>query len=663
MNFHWWQSLRFRIALVIFFLEAVMLSLVLSETQSYADENARRLIQEQDDIAIQLLLEESNRALLTLEYRRLEESFIRAASNPHILEATLVDERGLVVTSSNSERLGKAFSYEQTDQQTYLRQVEIESMADSIGELHLVFSGNELQDIYHETLQLGMSIGLLGMLIIALAGIGFGHLLTHKLQRLSKHAEKITEGTEVKPLTFKGRDEVSALAQSLNRMVTTLHSNVAKMRVMAYHDELTGLANRSRFHERLEQAVTNAKNNHTQHALLYVDLDQFKIVNDTCGHDAGDRLLAELSDKLNHTLRGRDTIARIGGDEFGILLEGVNPDQAALVAEKIRHTVADFRFAVDERIFQIGASIGVVMIDHNANTTKSLLSLADMACYAAKDRGRNTIEFATENHTELAERNEQMHWVPEIIAGIEEDRFEIHFQQISNTKAIEAVFGWEVLIRLRGRDNKLHFPSNFIAAAERFDLMPRLDRHICKTCCEAMARGELQASGDFTFINLSGQTLADKEFPGFFQGLLERLNLSPSQICFEITETAAINNLNHAIFFIEKLRNLGCKFALDDFGSGMCSFSYLKRLDVDFVKIDGGFIEKMLENPLDESIVRAIVDIAESARFKTLAEFVEQSEQLERLKTLGVDLVQGHLIHRPEPLFDTSAPNVCVETK
>lgn len=655
MNIPWWHSLRFRIALVIFGLEALMLSVVLWQTQSYSNQKARDLIKEQDQVALELLIEESNRALLTLEFSRLTEAFDRAAGNPHILSISLSDQRDIIVASNDPSRLGKASVAEAPTKGTYLRSIEIEDITGPVGELSVLFSSNELTRVYHETVRLGITLGLSGMLMIALAGIGFGHLLTRKLNRLTQHAEKVTRGDEAAPIFFQGRDEVSLLAHTLNRMIDAMRSDAARMHDMAYRDELTGLANRPRFNQRLERAVLGAQQHAQQHALLYLDLDQFKLVNDTCGHDAGDRLLSELSATMSRTLRSRDTLARIGGDEFGVLLEGAGTAEAALVAEKIRSAVAEFRFAFDNKTFHVGVSIGVVMINAQAGDAKQVLSLADMACYAAKEKGRNTVEFASLEDQDLSERSEQMQWVPTIIAAIEEDRFQLMAQHIVHSHNPKLVMGTEMLLRLRLPDGSLQAPAKVIDAAERYDLMPRLDRQVCKLACEALSKGHIGKQGERVFINLSAQTLSDRDFPKYLLKTLEEYELSPERLCFEITETAAINNLSQATAFITQLKARGCLFALDDFGSGMCSFSYLTRLPVDFVKIDGGFTQGMLENPIDESIIKAVADIARRAQFKTIVEFVEKPAQLLRLRTLGVDYIQGFLAHKPQALPDSTA--------
>ena len=648
MRTRWWHSQRFRIALVIFLLEAIVLGIVLWQTLGHSHQKANELINEQDRIALDLLTEDSSKALLTLEYGRLSEIFERAADNPHILQINLIDSRGLVVASDRPALLGKARPAPRVAPDSYMRSIPLESLASEIGFLEVHFSNAELKNVYAQTITLGIGLALGGMLLIALAGISLGHLLTRRLQQLTRHAQAVAAGHRSQRIYLRGKDEVSQLGEAINTMIGTLANSFDQMKQMAFRDELTGLANRLQFHQRVERAIASARKHHHSHVLLYLDLDQFKIVNDTCGHDAGDRLLVELAGMLSGTLRGRDTVARLGGDEFGILLEGLDKEEAETVAEKIRLSVQEFRFSVGDKAFQVGASIGAVVLDEHVHDMKQALSLADMACYTAKDSGRNNVVFASDADGDTADRSAEMQWVPEIQTALQERRFHLLRQRIDMIDNDQPPVGWEFLVRLRGRDGEDSAPQRFIAAAERYDLMPRLDRHIVRLVCKAISEGALEDEQALAFVNLSAQTLLDREFPTFLAEQTHAAGIDPARLCFEITETAAINNYNAAQSFMQALRRIGCRFSLDDFGSGMCSFNYLKRLAVDFVKIDGSFTSNMLDNSLDDHIIQAISDIAHTAGFKTIAEFVEQPEQLERLREIGIDHVQGYLIHRPQ---------------
>lgn len=423
------------------------------------------------------------------------------------------------------------------------------------------------------------------------------------------------------------------------------------IRHLAFHDALTGLANRHEFEARVKRAVENVRHG-GQHALLYVDLDQFKVINDTCGHTAGDELLRQLAVLLRQPIRDNDTLARLGGDEFGVLLARCSLEQAQAVAERMLQLIRDFRFIWAERTFNIGASIGLVMITDSAQTLTDLLRAADMACYAAKDKGRNRIHVYRPGDRELARRHGEMEWVARLNAALEQDRFELHHQRIIALAPSEApVTHREFLLRLKDAEQGLILPGAFIPAAERYNLMPQLDRWVLRHALARLAR-ERAAGGQagMCFINLSGASVGDDDFFRDVSTQLSAQRVPPGMICFEITETAAIANLAGALDFIEQAKALGCRIALDDFGAGLSSFSYLKTIPADFVKIDGSFVKDMLHDPMDSAIVESIHRIARVAGLKTIAEFVESDAIRQRLVEIGVDYAQGYGIHRPAPL-------------
>ena len=431
------------------------------------------------------------------------------------------------------------------------------------------------------------------------------------------------------------------------RDLTSAQEMERKLSHQASHDALTDLFNRREFERRMQRVLAEAQG---EHCLLYMDLDQFKVVNDTSGHIAGDELLRQLSQMLKNEVRISDTLARLGGDEFGVLLEYCSLKAAQRVAEAILKAVESFQFFWDERRYTVGISIGVVPI-HGGETYTEIMSAADAACYAAKEQGRNRIQIYSPNDLELARRREEMDWVERIKSGLEENRFQLYRQSIVALKeeTPDRPLRFEFLIRLW--DRVLLAPGAFLAPAERYGLMPAIDRWVVRNACTWLAAhpGELQRL-DFATINLSGHTLSEDNFGDFVTRILEEFAIPPEKICFEITETAAVSNLEVAVRFIGKLKALGCRFALDDFGSGMSSFGYLKNLAVDFLKIDGTFVRDMLNDPIDLAMVRSINDIAQVLGKRTIAEFVESEAIKEELEKLGVDFVQGFAIARPEPL-------------
>jgi len=417
----------------------------------------------------------------------------------------------------------------------------------------------------------------------------------------------------------------------------------------ASHDALTGLPNRREFETRLERLL--AREGLTQASLLFIDLDQFKIVNDTSGHFHGDRLLRQLCELLASRLGEDACLARLGGDEFGVLLESRTPAEAEAVAERLRLGVGDLQFEAAGQAFRVGLSIGVVHLGAQFLTPEEALRLADLACYAAKDKGRNRIQVFAPGDVELDQRHDEMTWVQRLHRALDEDRFRLYVQPIlglgSQTAADRHV---EVLLRLEEGD-RLIAPGAFIPAAERYGLMPDLDRWVIAA---ALARfAELPAGLlDTLAINLSGHSLGDTDLAEFVREQLQRWRIEPARICFEITETSAVANLDAARQFMAELRGLGVRFSLDDFGAGMSSFTYLKHLPVDYLKIDGSFVRHLLEDPVDSAMVEAINRLGHLTGKKTIAEFAENDAVVTALRALGVDYAQGYGIARPQPFTE-----------
>ncbi len=421
----------------------------------------------------------------------------------------------------------------------------------------------------------------------------------------------------------------------------------------AAHDTLTGLINRAEFNRRLRRVLETAQANATENALAYLDLDQFKLVNDTCGHVAGDELLRQIGQLMDQHIRRRDTLARLGGDEFGLLMEHCSLKEAQGVAENLIKVVSDFSFPWEEHSFSIGVSIGLVSVDRNNNGLESILSAADRACYMAKERGRNRVHVHKEDDKELAKRHGEMQWAVRLPRAQEEDRFIPYFQKMAPTEEQDGTqtTHYELLLRMKDETGNLVLPSAFLSAAERYNLSDRLDRWmIARAFRWLRAHPAHMAQLRICSINLSGLSLSNKAFLSDVIRELEESGIAAEKICFEITETVAIANLSSATKFIGSLTELGCRFALDDFGSGLSSFAYLKNLPVDFLKIDGLFVKDILDDAIDLAMVRSINDIGHVMGKKTIAEFVESDAILDKLKEMSVDYVQGYAIGRPRPL-------------
>ncbi len=439
--------------------------------------------------------------------------------------------------------------------------------------------------------------------------------------------------------------------------VTEARNLSQQLSYQASHDALTGLVNRREFERRLQRVLDIARNDHTEHALCYLDLDQFKIVNDTCGHIAGDELLRKLGSLLQGVVRKRDTLARLGGDEFGVLMEYCTLQQAQRVAEALHRAIENFRFNWEDKTLRVSASIGMVPINDASENISSILSAADAACYAAKEHGRNRIHVYHEGDSELARRYGEMQWVTRIERALEEDRFELEIQPIAPVDALDEpqahMLHYEVLLRMRDEHGRVVLPGAFLPAAERYDLARHVDRWVINTAFSWLGANPKHVEQLYLCcINLSARSVGNEDFLSYVIGCFDKTGVPPEKVCFEITETAAIANLASAARFIRALKEWGCCFALDDFGSGLSSFAYLKNLPVDFLKIDGVFVRGVLEDPVDLAMVKSINEIGQAFGKKTIAEFVESNAILEklRLRYIGVDYAQGYGVGRPQPL-------------
>lgn len=432
--------------------------------------------------------------------------------------------------------------------------------------------------------------------------------------------------------------------------VTKAHEMAKQMGWAATHDALTGLYNRSEFERRLKHLIEQTVDGR-HHALLYIDLDQFKVVNDTCGHAAGDQMLCQIAALMLNCMRESDILARLGGDEFGVLLGNCPGDKGRQIAETILESVRNFRFSWDDKTFLVGASIGLVAIAGQDLDGTKLLAAADTACYAAKDEGRNRIQVFNAADSETIRRSGEMNWVAHINRAFDNSRFRLHWQAIEPLqRTVTDRRHGEILLRMVDDEGSLVPPAAFLPAAERYNLMPRIDRWVVQQSLRWLV--DHPESNQRASINLSGQSLGDEQLLGFVLDHLQHTGIDTSRVCFEITETAAIANLTKAVRFIGALRKRGCLFSLDDFGSGLSSFGYLKNLPVDYLKIDGGFVRNITRNPVDRAMVAAINNIGHVMGLETIAEFVEDDEIKALLRAQGVDFGQGYGIARPIPIAD-----------
>jgi diguanylate cyclase (GGDEF)-like protein/PAS domain S-box-containing protein len=420
----------------------------------------------------------------------------------------------------------------------------------------------------------------------------------------------------------------------------------------ARHDSLTGLINRRAFETYLGEALLKARNENVVHCLCFIDLDQFKVINDTLGHFAGDQLLLQVTQLFTRHLRKSDVLARIGGDEFGLIIDCCEPQEAIKIADILRKNLTELPFVWDERGFNIGCSIGIVPIMANSGDQAELLQAADSACHMAKEQGRNRVILTYQDDKELLARREQMEWIERIRYAIEHNKLYLDAQQIVFL-APKAKTRIEVLVRMQGDNNEVFPPGAFLPAAERFGLAHLVDRWVIEKVCAHLMEHSLELNQfDACHINISGRSFDQDDFADFTLKIIERFKVPADKLCFEITETAAINNLTIVKSFMKKLGEIGCTFALDDFGSGLSSFAYLKQLPVEYLKIDGAFIKNMTTNETDRAMVRAISNIGQTLGKIIIAEFVEDQQTLDSLHKLGIEFAQGYHLHRPNRFED-----------
>jgi diguanylate cyclase (GGDEF)-like protein len=538
-----------------------------------------------------------------------------------------------------------------------------------LGWVGVTLSKAETINRINTLLRISMFIAVVVLGATAVFVLRMSRGITRPIDRLVRGLESIEAGDMDVVLPTSAGGELAVLAKGVNSMASSIKAAreglqekvdraTIQLTYYATHDSLTGLVNRREFEDRLGHALLSARQNGDVHALCYMDLDHFKIVNDTCGHDAGDELLRQVASLLKYKMRDSDTLARVGGDEFGLLLQNCQLDRALELAHVLCETIKAFRFSWSGKTFTIGASIGVVVINRASDNISSILSRADSACYAAKDRGRNQVYVYRERDEAPGANSGGKGWATRINEALENDEFCIYYQPIMPLQKHreDGSRYFEALLRLRQTDGEVILPMAFIPAAERYNMMQSIDRWVIQRCFADYRKMMDDAPGQLAHIisiNLSGHSLCDDKFAKFLEDQFAVYGIPPQRIYFEITETAAITNLSKAVALIEQQKRIGCKFLLDDFGTGLSSFSYLKNLPVDGVKIDGVFVRDMMENRTDLAMVEAINSIGHVMGLYTVAEYVENEATFAKLREIGVDYAQGHFVGMPLPLEDS----------
>jgi len=431
--------------------------------------------------------------------------------------------------------------------------------------------------------------------------------------------------------------------------VGELRGLTRQMSYQATHDPLTGLINRREFERRLDEAMDTAHSEEAVHIIYYMDLDRFKAVNDSCGHLAGDNMLREVAALIKDQVRDSDFVGRLGGDEFGALLIGCPIQKARQIATDICNAVAAYRFVWKDKIFNIGISVGLVEISHASGTLQDVMSAADSACYMAKQQGRGQVHVYSARDEAVARERGDIQWLRQLQTALHEDRFELAVQPIiAMSGRAESGPSVEVLIRFNDGHSRAKNSAEFLRPAERYQMMPQIDRWVINASLAAISSGEIKLPTHRSCaINLSSQTLGDEAFLGFVVDALDRSGVSPSTICFEVTEGAILSNVQHAQRFIEVLHGIGCEFSLDDFGSGLGSFSSLKHLPIDYLKIDGTYTRDLRSDLVNQEMVAAMIKLARTMQFRVVAEQVENQEDFDWLRDIGVDFAQGRFIEAP----------------
>ncbi len=461
----------------------------------------------------------------------------------------------------------------------------------------------------------------------------------------------------VTPLRFDGK-EILGLVLVLHD-TSELRGLTRQMTYQASHDALTGLVNRREFERRLQEAMDSAQTGNVGHALCYLDLDRFKVVNDTCGHTAGDNMLREVASLIKEAVRDSDTVGRIGGDEFALLLVGCPLEKARQIADDVVRSVNDYRFVWKDKIFNIGVSIGLVEIGASGGAIEDIMNAADSACYVAKKQGGLHVHVYSAREEASARHSGEIHWLQKLQGALRDSKFELYYQPIVQARA-NGMRGpaLEVFVRLTGDKGQPGAPTaEFIRAAERYRLMPHIDRWVVQAVLSALGRGGMKLPpGRSVAINIAGQTLGDADFLEFVVDCFDHTGANPGDICFEVTESSVVANLDHAQRFIAVLHGMGCEFALDNFGSGLSSFATLRTLPMDYLKIDGSFISNLAGDSVNQAMVAAMIELSRSLNFRVVAEQVEDQLSLDTVTDMGIDFVQGFVFGRPQPLSMVPSP-------
>ncbi|MFC1772542.1 EAL domain-containing protein [Pseudomonadota bacterium] len=662
------MSLKYRIAVVIFLLEAVMMSIVFYTTVSRSQEINEKQLEINERVILDLLGDLSRLALFTFEYDNLQTYIEKIAEDPHVVKVLIIDRNRRVAASSNVNDIGLSAPELKDTSYEYWLLKEVKNASGVLGSVAVNYSQAELIAAKREVLFLGVRVALVGMTIIAVVGVLTGYLLTRRLEVLSNAAQRIKEGHLDVQTNLAGRDELALLGQTFDGMVTSFKVSVDKLRSgenelrkardelenrvdertmelatankelerLAMHDPLTNLPNRALLLLRLQQAIEGSQRNQSMFAMLMMDLDRFKEVNDTLGHDVGDELLVQVSSRVATLLRKSDTVARIGGDEFAIVLSDVTQEQAMLISGKIGRCLSS-EFEVANHKFNIGCSIGIAMFPEHGLDSSVLLKCADLAMYVAKRHHLNHVVY---DAAESPQSESVLSLDNSLRQAIEQDELLLHYQPKVDLQT-GTLIGVEALVRWQ-HDDHLLYPDKFIPYAEKTGLIRNITRWVLKTALKQQSQWQSVGENMKMSVNLSFKDLGDHSLVSYISESLDRWQVNPECLMLEITETSVMEDPHQTLEILRQLDEMGLGISIDDFGTGYSSLVYLKKLPVDEIKIDRSFVTDLLSNSDSLVIVRSIIDLAHNLDMTVTAEGVETMEVWEKLSSLGCDVSQGY---------------------
>jgi len=662
------MSLKYRIAVVIFLLEAAMMSIVFYTTVSRSQEINEKQLEVNERVILDLIGDLSRFALFTYEYDDLQTYIEKITEDPHVVKVLIIDRNQRVAASSNVSDIGSSAPQLNNTSYEYWLLKEVKNASGVLGSVAVKYSNAELIAAKKEVLFLGIRVALSGMTIIAVVGILTGYLLTRKLEVLSNAAQRIKEGHLDVQTNLSGRDELALLGQTFDSMVTSFKVTIDKLHFgenelrkahneletrvdertlelatankelerLAMHDPLTNLPNRALLLLRLQQAIERSQHHKITFAMLMMDLDRFKEVNDTLGHDVGDELLVQVSTRVGNLLRKTDTVARIGGDEFAIILSDVTQEQAVSISEKIGACLSS-EFIVATHKFNIGCSIGVAMYPEHGVDSSALLKCADLAMYVAK---RNHLNHVVYDSAESQQSESQLSLHTSLRQAIERDELLLHYQPKVDLRT-GALVGVEALVRWQHND-QLIYPDKFIPYAEKTGLIRDITKWVLKAALKQQSQWRSVGENLKMSVNLSFRDLDDHSLINYISDCLDRWQVDPEDLVLEITETSVMEDPNRTMEVLRQLDEMGLGISIDDFGTGYSSLMYLKKLPVDEIKIDRSFVTDLLLNSDSLVIVRSIIDLAHNLSMTVTAEGVETLEVWEELSSLGCDISQGY---------------------